>query len=100
MHWFLSLSVSAALHCASARGNTNCVDILLKKKAIAVDVVDYSGCTPLFYSVSLGHIETTRALLQRHRCNPNHLDYRLRRLPTTFCVAFGNNFIYKTVIGR
>lgn len=68
-----------ALHCAAARGQSHCIDVLLKKKVITVDVVDYSGCTSLFYAVSLGHVETTRALLEKHHSNPSHRDYKQRR---------------------
>ncbi|TGZ68398.1 hypothetical protein CRM22_004270 [Opisthorchis felineus] len=63
-----------ALHCASSRGNAEVVQCLLNwittanmddpsQIATFRDVPDKDGCSPLFYSVTLGHSNVTSALL-------------------------------------
>ncbi|CAH8492851.1 unnamed protein product [Dicrocoelium dendriticum] len=63
-----------ALHCAASRGHASSVQCILDWIRVANmddlsrmgtfrDVVDRDGCTPVFYSVTLGHTEVTKALL-------------------------------------
>ncbi|KAK0050334.1 E3 ubiquitin-protein ligase Topors [Biomphalaria pfeifferi] len=52
-----------ALHCASSRGQTACVETLVKNCNADLDPVDKNQCTPLFYAATLGHIECLKKLL-------------------------------------
>ncbi|VDP72680.1 unnamed protein product [Echinostoma caproni] len=63
-----------ALHCAASRGNRDivhsmlsCISVAnmddLSKMATFRDVADNDGCTPIFYSVTMGHYEVTKCLL-------------------------------------
>ncbi|KAH8863376.1 Ankyrin repeat domain-containing protein 50 [Schistosoma japonicum] len=77
-----------ALHCAASRGNVQTIQIILNwisiankddesKIALFRDVNDNDGCSPLFYSVTTGHIHVTECLIQAGT-NVNHTDYKGR----------------------
>ena len=92
-HWFTSLPICAcynhnfcetnfslpfvATHCAASRGHQRTLETLVKK-GCRVDSTDKNGCTPLFYSVTLNNMGTTKTLLNK-KADPNHQDTRLRR---------------------
>ncbi|KAA0191012.1 Inversin-A [Fasciolopsis buskii] len=63
------------LHCAASRGNRDIVQSMLNWISVANlddrskmsafrDVPDKDGCTPIFYSVTMGHPEVTKCLLE------------------------------------
>ncbi|KAK4475749.1 hypothetical protein MN116_001010 [Schistosoma mekongi] len=75
-----------ALHCAASRGNLQTIQIILNWISIANkddeskivlfrDVNDNNGCSPLFYSVTTGHIHVTECLIQAGT-NVMHTDYK------------------------
>uniref|UniRef100_A0A5K3F0F0 ANK_REP_REGION domain-containing protein n=1 Tax=Mesocestoides corti TaxID=53468 RepID=A0A5K3F0F0_MESCO len=78
-----------ALHCASSRGHTSTVQAILKhlekvemspeEKAKVLDAQDVDGCTPLFYSVTMGHYSITKQLLAAG-ADPSATDSRGRGL--------------------
>ena len=51
------------LHCAASRGHTDCIQSLVTLCSANVNCTDFNGCTPIFYSVSLGYVESTKMLL-------------------------------------
>ncbi|XP_068232631.1 uncharacterized protein [Palaemon carinicauda] len=70
-------AASAALHCAASRGHLDCLDCLLSLCGAEVDTLDSNGCTPLFYSVTLGHADCTQLLLH-HAAHPDRQDRKGR----------------------
>lgn len=70
------ISLVPALHCASSRGHSHCIEEM-KKLGAEVNLADKNSCTPLFYAVTLGNKECTKALL-KHGADPNHKDVRGR----------------------
>ena len=52
-----------ALHCAASRGQEDCITILISLCGADVGKTDVSGCTPLFYAVTLGHVNVAKILL-------------------------------------
>jgi len=76
---FESTSFSA-LHCASAEGHPEIVDLLLTSDSNPsyVDARDSNGCTALFYSIAEGHLECSRLLLGPGRALVDEQDRKLR----------------------
>ncbi|KAF5404925.1 hypothetical protein PHET_01609 [Paragonimus heterotremus] len=83
------------LHCAASRGNHAVVQCILNwirvanmddlsKMAAFRDVTDNDGCTPLFYSVTIGHDQVTHSLLEAG-ANINTVDSKGRTL--AHCLA-------------
>ncbi|VDM30445.1 unnamed protein product [Hydatigera taeniaeformis] len=62
-----------ALHCASSRGHTSTVQTIIKyldgsqmnkeERGRILDAQDSDGCPPLFYSITMGHFDVTKKLL-------------------------------------
>lgn len=52
-----------ALHCTASRGHEDCIGSLITLCGADVNKPDHSGCTPLFYAVTLGHTKVTKTLL-------------------------------------
>ena len=84
--WFL-----AALHCAASRGHSDCVETLVALCGADVDLTDSSGCTALFYGVSLGHADCAQLLLN-YGANPNHQDHK-GRTSAVFLFLFTFSFL-------
>ena len=60
------MSLTVALHCAASRGHSNCMTTLIQDCGAIVDSKDRTaGCTPLFYAITLGHIDCVSVLLER-----------------------------------
>lgn len=72
------LTKLTAMHCAASRGHVTCVAVLLRRGGAEVDSLDKYGCTPLFYAITLDHVDCVRFLLDKY-ANPNHQDNRGRR---------------------
>ena len=53
----------SSLHCAASRGHVDTIICLVKECGANPGALDSNGCSPLFYSVTLGHKECTEALL-------------------------------------
>ena len=53
----------SALHCAASRGQDECITSLITLCGADVNKKDNSGCTPLFYAVTLGHGNVSNLLL-------------------------------------
>ena len=53
----------SGLHCAASRGHADTIMCLVKECGANPGALDSNGCSPLFYSVTLGHRECTEALL-------------------------------------
>ena len=62
-----------ALHCAASRGHASTVQSIIQyledskmtqeERRMVLDAQDTDGCTPLFYSVTMGHPNVTKKLL-------------------------------------
>ncbi|XP_074595007.1 uncharacterized protein LOC141850321 [Brevipalpus obovatus] len=66
-----------ALHCASSRGHVDTVETLINLCGAEIDVIDSVGCSPMFYSVTLGHADCTQLLLESG-AEPNRQDHKGR----------------------
>ena len=64
-------------HSVESRGLAGCLGALMGLCAADVDVCDNNGCSPLFYSTTLGHADATQLLLQ-YGANPNRQDRKGR----------------------
>uniref|UniRef100_A0A0N5AA12 ANK_REP_REGION domain-containing protein n=1 Tax=Syphacia muris TaxID=451379 RepID=A0A0N5AA12_9BILA len=63
------------LHCATSQGHEDALLLLIEASEPAViDSTDRNGDTPLFYAVSLGHLQCAKILLI-HGANPNYQAY-------------------------
>ena len=47
----------SSLHCAASRGHVDTIICLVKECGANPGALDSNGCSPLFYSVTLGHKE-------------------------------------------
>lgn len=63
---FLNKILFKALHCAASRGHFESVKVLLETCQCPVDSLDINLCTPLFYAVTLGHLEIIKLLISHH----------------------------------
>ncbi|CAL8076131.1 unnamed protein product [Calicophoron daubneyi] len=79
-----------ALHCAASRGHIRVIETILEWIKVAnmddlsklksfVDVPDKDGCSPLFYSVTMGHCGVTSCLL-KYGANVHSRDSKGRTL--------------------
>ena len=57
-----------ALHCASSRGHSDCIKILIDKCKCSVDIMDNNNCTPIFYAATLGKEDACKTLI-KYRAN-------------------------------
>jgi len=73
-----------ALHCAASRGHHQCIEVL-RKAGADVNLMDNNSCTPLFYAITLGTLQCTRALVTA-KADVNHVDERGRKWVTINCV--------------
>ncbi|GFW06128.1 transposable element Tcb2 transposase [Trichonephila clavipes] len=62
-----------ALHCASSRGHTSCVETLVTLCGARVNAGDAIGCSPLFYAAAQGHADSVQVLL-KYSADPNLQD--------------------------
>jgi ankyrin repeat protein len=67
----------SGLHCAASRGHADTLVCLVQECGADPAARDSNGCTPLFYSVTLGHRECSGALLRLGR--PGLADCRDRK---------------------
>ena len=67
----------AAIHCAASRGQKECLEVLITLCGALVNLTDWNGCSPLFYTVTLGHLECTEMLLECG-ASPNLMDRKGR----------------------
>ncbi|VDL60066.1 unnamed protein product [Hymenolepis diminuta] len=78
-----------ALHCSASRGHSSTVQSIIQHldktdldkggRKEVLDAQDTDGCTPLFYSVTMGHLGVTKKLLVAG-ADPNNTDSRGRNL--------------------
>lgn len=69
--------IDIALHCASSRGHTDCLETLIGLCGAEVDLIDNNGCTALFYAVTLGNADCTELILN-YGSEPNRQDRKGR----------------------
>ena len=60
------LAGKTALHCASARGLLQVIDVLLKSKNVPVDIKDDHGLTPLFWTVIANELDCIEWLISNN----------------------------------
>ncbi|XP_041350746.1 serine/threonine-protein phosphatase 6 regulatory ankyrin repeat subunit C-like [Gigantopelta aegis] len=66
-----------ALHCAASRGHTSVIEELVSQCSANIDAVDKNMCTPLFYAITLGNIDSVKMLIQLG-ANTSHCDNKGR----------------------
>lgn len=80
------------LHCAGSRGHVECMETLICLCGAEVDIIDNNGCTPLFYSVTLGHADCTELLLQ-YGSDPNRQDRKGRAWVSFYVLNAGSQAV-------
>ena len=55
---------AGVLHCATEKGLSQIVEMLLKRKDIDINMRNKNGCTPLYYACSFAHMHLVKLLLE------------------------------------
>ena len=55
---------AGVLHCATEKGLSQIVEMLLQRKDIDINMRNKNGCTPLYYACSFAHMHLVKLLLE------------------------------------